>query len=240
MACKPTATLIPSNVTYSSPSRAFSAMNRLSPGGQLQYFCQLQQIASAIGECALQSRCREFRSGAHCGAYFFAITSPDSRRAQSPLRIERASKPFIISEFHTLKNNAPATSAFSITSTLFEKQPGVWASEAYPRLPILGTPPCSRDRSPDRGPFPKILPRTPDRNIPSPRPWRHTRRTLDRPDLGADPVGSAKKRAGHLQPIFTCNKKAIYPKLTPNRRKRTESERRLQGIPQDRNVLQEN
>jgi len=31
MACKPTATLIPSNVTYSSPSRAFSAMNRLSP-----------------------------------------------------------------------------------------------------------------------------------------------------------------------------------------------------------------
>jgi hypothetical protein len=31
MACKPTTTLIPSNVTYSSPSRAISAMNLLSP-----------------------------------------------------------------------------------------------------------------------------------------------------------------------------------------------------------------
>jgi hypothetical protein len=75
----------------------------------------------------------------------------------------------------------------------------------------------------------------------SPRSWQiRAQRTRGHATHGLESrptIGTASRSA---LSIFTCNKKAIYSKLTPNRRKRTESEQRLQGIPQRRIVLQEN
>jgi hypothetical protein len=134
---------------------------------------------------------------------------------------------------------APATLLFSAPCTLsrrYHLQPtdsqplarSLKNIEGYGvAIPILGPPPCSRDRLPDRGPFPKILAPTRPPNSPSPKPSRLSR-----------PKSEPASQSGALS-IFTCNKKAIYSKLTRNR-KRMESEQRLQSIPSNCiDILQE-
>ena len=153
--------------------------------------------------------------------------------------------PLAPNEYETfLGPGAPASLIFSATCTLSKTghpQPahykplahslknigGYGAARSNPTLPILEPPPCSRDRLPDRGPFPKILAPTHRPNSQSATPNRRSR-----------PKSESASPASALS-IFTCNKKAIYSKLTRNR-KRMESEQRLQSIPSNCiDILQE-
>jgi hypothetical protein len=154
------------------------------------------------------------------------FTSPSLRRLNHDPQPQRARKSLIFCTLYTLENKSPAIHSFSNTCALFGKHRGCWAASSNPTLPIL-EPPCSRDRLPDRGPFPKNLAPKDQPNSQSPAPNRRSR-----------PNSEPASRPAALS-IFTCNKKAIYSKLTRNR-KRTESEQRLRDIPSNCiDILQE-
>ena len=215
--------------TIPHPVISSSARDPLFPAADCNISVSLNKSLRQIANPSYNVHVENHVQALTKSACFFAPISRCPRRICDILRTRAAYKAFVSYSLHTLQNAPLATNVFSITCTLSEKQRGVWGGEVYKRLPILGTPPYShsRDRFPDRGPFPKVLARLRPTNSPSPTHGRESH-----------PKIATASRPAHS--TFTCNKKAIYSKLTPNRRKRTESEQRLQGIPQGRIVPQEN
>jgi hypothetical protein len=227
MAHNTTATVIPSSAGYSAPSRDPHAMNLLS----------------ALADCnisvAINKSLRQIQNPSYNRPVDNRVQAPTA----APLFLSR-SLDVCVKRATFFELDASTSLLFSASCTLFKRrflQPtysqvlahslknigGYGVARSNPTLPILEPPLCSRDRLPDRGPCPKILAPTHRPNSQSAAPNRRSR-----------PKSKSASLAGALS-IFTCNKKAIYSKLSPDR-KRMESEQRLQSIPPSRiDVLQE-
>jgi hypothetical protein len=227
MAHDTTATVIPSSARYSAPSRDPHAMNLLSASADCNISVTINKSLRQIQNPSY-NRSVDNRVQAPTAAPVFLPQSLRVPVKRATFFERGASASLLFSAACTLFKNRLLQATYSrVLAHSLKNIGGYGVARSNPTLPIVEPPPCSRDRLPDCGPFPQILAPTHRPNSQSATPNRCSR-----------PKSKSARLAGALS-IFTCNKKAIYSKLSPDR-KRMESEQRLQSIPPSRiDVLQE-
>ena len=125
-----------------------------------------------------------------------------------PASNRSARKSIILIYLRTLRIEPRATHSFRVICAFLRKQPGVHPQisgfETRTSETDVNRPPCSRDRSPDRGPFQMILAK-------STPPLRPTPNVAATPQI--EPNQSPR--------IFTCKKKAISVTIAETLPRRT-------------------
>jgi hypothetical protein len=137
-------------------------------------------------------------------ACFFAPISRCPRRICDILRTRAAYKPFVSRSLHTLQNAPLATQVFSITCTLFGKQPGDGVGRFTNAFPFW-----ERHLIAIAAIVSQIAGL-------SPRSWRDcARRTHRRPRMAANLIRRSQQRAGRPIQLSLAIKKQSIPNLPP-------------------------
>jgi hypothetical protein len=221
MAHNITATVIPSSARYSAPSRDPHAMNLLSAPAD----CNIS--------VTINKSLRQFQNPSYNGSLDNRVQVPTA----APLFLSR-SLDVCVKRATFFERDASASLLFSAACILFKNrlpQPTYSQVLAHSLKNIGGYGvPNSSNQFPfrERCRVTSIAPLPEPSRCRAASPRAHRRRDADCACQNRSGLAGAFS-------IFTCNKKAIYSKLSPDR-KRMESEQRLQSIPPSRiDVLQE-